>query len=336
MASTIKDVAKMADVSISTVSRVINESKPVSPEARRRVLHAIEVLDYKPNEVARSLVTKKSNLIGVIVDDIGSEFASSILRGVEEVGRMYKYDILLSSSYGDSEVEIKFAKLFAQKQVEGIIIISNKLNPKLMYKLEESKIPYINMNKFYNIEDNATVRVDFEKASYDMVNYLQELGHKKIAAVAMKKDIDRTEEKFKIKAYEKAMSEKNLPVKEIFTMGIKENDVLDIEDEILKAVKEEGVTAMICSQDELAIFVTNVLLDHGIKVPEDVSVTGFGGNKLSSIYRPKITTVQIPYYDIGAVAIRKILKIIKEEDKELEETIVLPVQILKRESAKRI
>ena len=116
MASTIKDVAKMADVSISTVSRVINDSKPVSPEARRRVLKAIEVLDYKPNEVARSLVTKKSNLIGVIVNDIGSTYVSSILRGVEEIGRMYKYDILLSSSYGDSEVEVKFAKLLLQNK----------------------------------------------------------------------------------------------------------------------------------------------------------------------------------------------------------------------------
>ena len=144
MASTIKDVAKMADVSISTVSRVINDSKPVSPEARRRVLHAIDVLDYKPNEVARSLVTKKSNLIGVIVEDIGSNFISQILRGVEEVGRMYKYDILLSSSYGDQESEMKFANLLAQKQVEGIIVISNLHNPKLEYKLEESKIPYVN------------------------------------------------------------------------------------------------------------------------------------------------------------------------------------------------
>lgn len=336
MASTIKDVAKMADVSISTVSRVINESKPVSPEARRRVFHAIEVLDYKPNEVARSLVTKKSNLIGVIVDDIGSEFASSILRGVEEVGRMYKYDILLSSSYGDPEIEIKFAKLFAQKQVEGIIIISNDLNQKLMYKLEETKIPYINMNKFYNIEDNATVRIDYEKASYDMVEYLQELGHTKIAAIAMKKDIDRTEEKYKVKGYTDAMKAKNLDIREIYTMGIKENNVEEVSQEILKAVKEEGITALFCSQDEVAIYVTNILLDNGIKVPEQVSVTGFGGNKLSSIYRPKITTVQIPYYDIGAVAIRKILKIIKNEDNEREESIVLPVQILKRESAKRI
>lgn len=334
MASTIKDVAKMADVSISTVSRVINDSKPVSPEARRRVLHAIEVLDYKPNEVARSLVTKKSNLIGVIVDDIGSSYVSQILRGVEEIGRMYKYDILLSSSYGDSEIELKFAKLFSQKQVEGIIVISNKLNQKLMYKLEESKIPYINMNRFYNIEDTLTVRIDYEKASYEMTKFLQELGHKKIDIIAMKKDIDRTEERHKVTGYEKAMKEENLDTNGIYTMGVSEKDVLDVSDEIIKSVKD-GTTAFCCTQDELAIFTINTLVDNGYKVPEDISVTGFGGTALSGIYRPKLTTVKIPYYDIGAVAIRKILKEIKKETTE-EEAIVLPVQILKRESTKKI
>lgn len=332
MASTIKDVAKMADVSISTVSRVINDSKPVSPEARRRVLHAIEVLDYKPNEVARSLVTKKSNLIGVIVDDIGSPYVSQILRGVEEVGRMYKYDILLSSSYGDPEVELKFAKLFSQKQVEGIIVISNKLNQKLMYKLEETKIPYINMNKFYNLDENLTVRIDYKKASYEMVKHLQELGHKNISCIAMKKDIDRTEEKYKVLGYEKAMEEASLETKEVYTMGITEKAVNEVEEEILTSVKN-GTTAFFCSQDELAIYTINALLDNGIKVPEQVSVTGFGGNNLSNLYRPKLTTVKIPYYDIGAVAIRRILKEIKKEQDPNEEVIVLPVQILKRDSA---
>ncbi len=176
MASTIKDVAKMADVSISTVSRVINDSKPVSPEARRRVLHAIDALDYKPNEVARSLVTKKSNLIGVIVEDIGLNFISQILQGVEEVGKMYNYDILLSSSYGDPETEIKFAKLLLQKQVEGILVISNLENSKLEYKLEESKIPYIMINNFYQIK-KYKASIDFVKASEEMVEYLYKNGH---------------------------------------------------------------------------------------------------------------------------------------------------------------
>lgn len=335
MTATIKDVAKMADVSISTVSRVINDSKPVSPEARRRVLHAIEVLDYKPNEVARSLVTKKSNLIGVIVDDIGSPYCSQILRGVEEIGRMYKYDMLLSCSYGDPEIELKFAKLFLQKQVEGIIVISHKLNNKLMYKLEETKIPYINVNKFYDLEDNLTVRIDYDTASYEMVKYLQELGHKKITCVAIQKDIDRTEEKFKVLGYDQAMDEAGLEKSKIYTMGLSEKDIIDIEKDILLKV-DEGTTAFFCTQDEIAIHTINTLLENGIKVPEDISVTGFGGNSLSTIYRPKLTTVQIPYYDIGAVAIRRILKEIKKEHDPNEEVIVLPVQILKRDSAKKI
>ena len=220
MASTIKDVAKMADVSISTVSRVINESKPVSPEAKKRVLHAIEVLDYKPNEVARSLVTKKSNLIGVIVSDIGSNYVAQILRGVEEIGRMYNYDIILSSSYGDGQIEVKFAKLLLQKQVEGIIVISDTLNNKLLYKLEESKKPYIVLNRFYNIDEHYSVGINNKKATYDMTKYLIEKGHKNIACLIVRKDFDRTEEKYKVEGYKKALGENSLKENIIELNGI--------------------------------------------------------------------------------------------------------------------
>ncbi|MDO5715464.1 MAG: LacI family DNA-binding transcriptional regulator [Tissierellia bacterium] len=336
MASTIKDVAKMADVSISTVSRVINDSKPVSPEARRRVLHAIEVLDYKPNELARSLVTKKSNLIGVIVEDIGSTYVSQILRGVEEIGRMYNYDILLSSSYGDSDTEIKFANLLAQKQVEGIIVISNILNTKLEYRLEEGKIPYIMLNLLYNTEDNFRVNVNFEQASYNMVQYLIEKGHRNIASLAIRKDIDRTSELKKVKGYEQAMEKEGLEQVKLFTNGSSFQEVQAIKDEILRTIEEKELTAIVTTQDEMAIHLMNLLFDEGIKVPEDLSITGFGGSRMSDIYRPKLTTVKIPYYDLGAVAIRRILKEIAKEKAQDPNEVVLPAQILKRESVKEL
>lgn len=336
MASTIKDVAKMADVSISTVSRVINDSKPVSPEARRRVLHAIEVLDYKPNEVARSLVTKKSNLIGVIVEDIASNFISQILRGVEEIGRMYNYDILLSSSYGDEEVEVKFAKLFAQKQVEGIIVISNKLNTKLEYKLEESKIPYVIINNFYEVDKRFTPVVDYEKASYDMVKYLIEKGHKNIASFAIRKDIDRTLEKYKIAGYDRAVEEYGLRKTKIFIEGFEALDVEDKKEEILEELSKNNITAVFSTYDSIAINLMNLLLDNGIKTPYDISITGFGGSNLSNIYRPRLTTVKIPFYDIGAVSIRKILKKISKETDTLKEEVILPYRFIERESVKEI
>lgn len=335
MASTIKDVAKMADVSISTVSRVINDSKPVSPEARRRVLHAIDVLDYKPNEVARSLVTKKSNLIGVIVEDIGSNFISQILRGVEEVGRMYKYDILLSSSYGDQESEMKFANLLAQKQVEGIIVISNLHNPKLEYKLEESKIPYVIISNFYDIE-KFSATIDYEKASYDMVNLLIAKGHKNIASLGVRRDYDRTFEKKKIEGYNKAMEEHGLKKINLFVEGLEAEDVENEEKNIINVIKKEKITAFFTSYDTIAIHLMNLLLDNGYKTPQDISVTGFGGSYISNIYRPKLTTVKIPYYDIGAVSIRKILKKIAKEDSDFSENVVLPSEILERESVKSL
>lgn len=333
MASTIKDVAKMADVSISTVSRVINDSKPVSPEARRRVLKAIEVLDYKPNEVARSLVTKKSNLIGVIVNDIGSTYVSSILRGVEEIGRMYKYDILLSSSYGDSEVEVKFAKLLLQKQVEGIIVISDTLNTKLLYRLEESKIPYINVNRFYNVDEHYTVGVNHKDGTYQMTNYLVENGHKNIGLLYVRKDFDRTEEKIKEDGYLEALEEHGLAKNTIGIEGIREKDVAGIMDKLEEKIKS-GVTAFVTTQDELGIHLQNALLDRGYKIPEDVSITGYGATEMTELTRPKLTSVKVPYYDIGAVAIRKILKEIKKE--ESEDKVYLPARIVERDSVKKI
>ena len=333
MASTIKDVAKMADVSISTVSRVINDSKPVSPEARRRVLKAIEVLDYKPNEVARSLVTKKSNLIGVIVNDIGSTYVSSILRGVEEIGRMYKYDILLSSSYGDSEVEVKFAKLLLQKQVEGIIVISDTLNTKLLYRLEETKIPYINVNRFYNVDEHYTVGVNHKDGAYQMTNYLVENGHKNIGLLYVRKDFDRTEEKIKEDGYLEALEEHGLAKNTIGIEGIREKDVAGIMDKVEEKIRS-GVTAFVTTQDELGIHLQNALLDRGYKIPEDVSVTGYGATEMTELTRPKLTSVKVPYYDIGAVAIRKILKEIKKE--ESEDKVYLPARIVERDSVKKI
>lgn len=336
MTSTIKDVAKMADVSISTVSRVINDSKPVSPEARRRVLHAIDVLDYKPNEVARSLVTKKSNLIGVIVEDIGLNFISRILQGVEEVGKMYNYDILLSSSYKDLKTEVKFANLLLQKQVEGIIVVSNMQNPKLEYKLEEAKIPHVLINNFYQVE-KFQASIDFEKASKNMVELLMKKGHKKIASLAVKKDIDRTLERFKVKGYEKAMEEHNLKKVQLFVDGWQSENIEKEKEIIIKTIKEENITAIFTTYDTLAINLINVLYDNGIKVPEDVSVTGFGGGYLSSIYRPRLTTVKMPYYDIGAISIRQILKTISNKEKEIKgEGVLLPIRILERESVKEI
>lgn len=332
MAVTIKDVARLAEVSISTVSRVINDSKPVSPEARRRVLAAIDELGYQPNEVARSLVTKKSNIVGIIVDDIGSSYVAQIIRGVEEVGRMYNYDILLLSSYSDKEAEIRFVQLLMQKQVAGILIVSEILNPEVLAHLNMSKIPFVYLNKYYNVLESPTVKINNLDASEKVMKYLIDEGHRKIAYVTQEKDIDLTIEKHKILGYSTFMNQigEKKNIFEVDGHGI--NDGYALGERILDKLIKEEITAIFCCEDEIAIGLINYLYDNNINVPDDISVIGYGDISQASVYRPKLTTIKEPYYDIGAVAIRRILKVLKGEKLE-DQAIELPVQLMVRDSS---
>lgn len=335
MAVTIKDVAKMAGVSISTVSRVINDSKPVSPESRRKVLHAIETLGYEPNEIARSLVTKRSNLIGVIVDDIGNYYISQIVRGIEEIGRMYNYDIVLCSSYGDAETELKFLQLLRSKQVEGVIIASEIINEELIDLVDKLRIEIMYLNRYYSIPELPTITIDTEKAINLMMDHLKDLGHRKIVYLTQENDIDLRIENTKIKTYKEAM--KNMGSQPLVHRvdshridgGYKAGPKL------VEILQKHDATAVFCCQDELAIGLMNYMYDNNIKVPEDVSVVGYGDISVAGIYRPALTTIREPYYDIGAVAIRKILKELIGESID-DRNIELPVRLIKRKSSQRI
>ena len=143
MPVTIKDVARMSGVSISTVSRVINDSKPVSSNIRDRVFKVIEETGYVPNPVARSLVMKKSQLIGVITPGSSQYTMSEFLNGVEEIARMYEYDTILCNTYCESSKEIAYVDLLKSKQVAGIIFITQNLNEELDKKLKKSAIPTV-------------------------------------------------------------------------------------------------------------------------------------------------------------------------------------------------
>lgn len=334
MAATIKDVARLAEVSISTVSRVINDSKPVSPEARRRVLKAIEDLGYKPNEVARSLVTKKSNLIGVIIDDIGNSYVANIVRGIEEIGRMYNYDILLCSSYGDKETETKFIQVLTSKQVEGIILVSEIANDEVVANIDKYKIPLVYLNRYYMM-DIPTVTIDNEEASKQIMKHLIELGHRKILYITQGKNNEQTLEKYKIKGYMESINSINEDPYIYEVKGHRLAYGYKIGDDIKEIIKNNNITAIFCCQDEIAIGLINYLVDNNIKVPEDISIAGYGDITLASIYRPKLTTIREPYYDIGAVAIRRILKSISGEPIE-EKSIRLPIQMIVRESTKKL
>ena len=329
---TIKDVAKLAGVSISTVSRVMNNSKPVSPEARQKVLDAIAKLDFKPNELARSLVMRKSNLVGVIVEDIGIEYMAQLIRGIEEIGRVYNYDILLQSSYGNEEALNNSIDFLATKQVEGLIIITENLTDETLIKLRETRVPFILLDKYHAYKNLNTVKIDYSKEQYKLIKYLYDLGHENVLYIGNSEDNVLNNAKFA--GYNKAADELN---KENFVLkidGLSSNDGYNIGKEAIKICKDNNITAVSLMNDEMAIGFIDYCADNGIKVPDELSVVGFGDSSIANIYRPNLTTVSIPYYDIGAIAIRALIKRIKHEEEILLDDWVIECTVVARESSK--
>jgi len=330
---TIKDVARLAGVSISTVSRVINDSKPVSKEVREKVQEVIEETGYRPNDVARSLVTRRSYLIGVIVNDLTSFYVSEMVKGVEEVGKMYNFDILLCSSYYDKEAQIKYLQLLDRKQAEGLIMIGYKFEQEIFDKIKKLNKPTVYFTRDVKDKNVNHVKIDAKAAMYEMTKYIIKNGHKKILYAYDFKD-DTTHEKEKMKGIENAIKEdKDASWKKIDAKGRKYKEGYSFGEKL----SEEKIkyTTIMCSNDEIAMGLTNSLFDNNVKVPEDVSVVGYGDYREGNIIRPKLTTVGEPYYDIGAVLIRNLIKEIEGEE-QIDRKINLPFSIVKRDSLKSL
>lgn len=334
MAVTIKDVAKKANVSISTVSRVINDSKPVSDEIKKRVLEVIRETGYTPNPVARSLVMKKSRLIGVIVPDIASFYIGEVLNAMEEIAKAYGYEIILCNSYGENEQELKYLNLLKSKQVEGVIFITHELQEEHRDFIEKNQMPVVMVNRNTKEGSIYSVTVNHYDATYEMMKYLIDQGHRKIALIrnGTTEDVFGTEQ---LDAYKKALSEANVPYNDSLVHDGKFL-VQRAYEAVEHMISEQNVpTAIFATSDDMAVGAMNALVDNGFKVPEDVSVVGFYDTKLSSLFRPKLTTVKQPIYDMGAVAIRLLIKLIKGE--EIQDNMVyLPHSLVIRDSCRKI
>lgn len=332
--TTIKDVAEKAGVSIATVSRVINNSKQVSQQVKEKVLKAIEEMDFKPNPVARSLVMKKSRLIGVVVPEMSSYFFGEIMNGIEEIFRTHAYDIIICNSCGNHEQEMRDLDLFTAKQVEGIIFMSWKLENQVVDHIKKMKIPVIMINRNTSKLAVPSVSIDNYKAAYELTQYLLEKGHREIVLIRNSIDVDAFGLE-QYKGYKQALMDYGIDANKNF---VKYGDFsLDNSYNIVKSLIEEDnlPTAIFATSDVMAIGAINALKDSGLNVPEDVSVVGFNDIRLASIYRPKLTVIHQPLYNIGTVAAKMTIDYINGNESE-DNIIILPHSLIERESCKAI
>lgn len=333
MAITIKDIAKMAGVSISTVSRVLNNSKPVNEEIRKRVMEAVEQTGYRPNAMARGLVRNQSGLIGIIIPEFKNTVFDGVIDGVSSIAKVYGYDILLSMTGGSLANEIHYLHLFREKQVDGIVLSSVGLKDEHIEIIQHSEIPCVLVGQVSHVPSIPSVHVDNFSASYEAVTSLIQHGHRRIAMIrGPVEDIAAGHERSR--GYRAAMADAGICVDEswIVASGFSVHDGY----ESMRKLIERGAnpTAVFAAADRMAIGAMNYLFENGYHIPDDLSIVGFDDIDMSSVVRPKLTTVHYSANEIGMTAVRNLMKKIKGEGTYAQHT-ELPHRLVMRDSIRR-
>lgn len=309
MKVTINDIAKMAGVSISTVSRVINNSKPVKEEVRMRVMEAIKRTNYRSGSIIDDSARTESQLIGVIAPQFSHTVLNDMVAGIGSIARLYGYELLIGLTDGTAESELDHLKRFGNIQSQGIIFVGSILERRHIETIEAAGIPCIVIGQVSNTPSIPSVHVDNVTASYEAVTHLIHKGHSRIAMIRGTGDSGIGSDRFK--GYKQAMSDAGLPVRENWVI----ESELSVDDGMnaMQRIAETGdmPSAVFCSTDWMALGAINYLLDHGLRIPEDVAVFGFDGSYLSSIIRPKLSTVEYSASDIGMTATRNLIKMIR-------------------------
>lgn len=329
---TIYDVAREANVSMATVSRVVNGNPNVKPATRKKVLEVISRLGYRPNAVARGLASKKTTTVGVIIPDISSTFFAELARGIEDIATMYKYNIILSNSDQNKDKELHLLNTMLGKQVDGIVFMSGNVSSEHVEEFEKSPVPIVLAGSIEETGQVPSVNIDYEQATYDAVSSFVEKGHKNIGFVIgpLHEPIN---EKKKLNGYKRALNEAGIEfVEDLVVEGDDTYDSgIEAFDRMLEL--ENKPTAIYVGSDEMALGVIHGAEDKGYHIPDDFEVISSDNTRLALMVRPQLTSVVQPLYDIGAVAMRLLTKLMNKE-KVSEQTVVLPHRIEQRSSTK--
>ena len=328
---TIYDVAKKAGVSMATVSRVVNGNPNVKPGTRKKVMEVIEELDYRPNAVARGLASKKTTTVGVIIPDVTNVYFSSLARGIDDVATMYKYNIILANSDGNEEKEIQVFNTLLAKQVDGIIYMGTHLTEKLREQIKHSKTPVVLAGSIDHKNEIVSVHVDYVKAVKEAVNNMLAHGDKRVAFVSGPLNYPINGE-YRLKGYKEALTENGIDFDQ--DLVFETNDSYRAGETLWPALSAAHADAAFVADDELATGVLNGAVDAGVQIPAEFEVITGNDSKLTQIVRPKLSSITQPLYDIGAVAMRCLTKMMNKENEDLDKTVELQYGFIKRGSTR--
>lgn len=312
--ATLKDVAKFSGYSIKTVSRVVNNLAEVSPETRLKVERAILELGYQPNTLARSLANGRTNTIGVIIPHSADyifthPFFNEVLRGIAEVLGENQFNLLLHLAHDNAP----YARLYSQRKVDGLILMSIPVGDPCIQGLEESGVPCLCTCRISENADSANwVDADFVGGVEQAIDHLISLGHRRIAILAGPMSL--VSPRLRVLGYRNSLKKYHLPVTDGYIL---EGDFTSESGHNLAVSvmnQSEPPTALLCGDDMMAFGAIQGLKEYGYRVPEDVSVIGFDDISLARFSSPPLTTIRQDTYQKGRIAADALLSLIREKD----------------------
>ncbi|MEK4509391.1 LacI family transcriptional regulator [Paenibacillus anaericanus] len=333
MAATIKDIGRVAGVSTATVSRVINNLGGYNEETEKKVMAVAKALGYRKNESARSLVQKSTNIIGVIMPDVATNFYGDIVNGIEDASYEYGYSVILTHA-GINGCRINESlNLMGERRVDGIIIVSVELHEAEIESLTSLDIPFILLSTKTNREDTPYIKVDDFSAAYTAVNYLIENNHR-VIGMAGANPVDPIAGTPRINGYIQALTDHGIKV-DLNLIKAGDFSFESGKSAMQQFIEDKApITAVFCASDEAALGIISICFENGISVPNDISLVGYDNSTVSYMSIPPLTTVAQPFYKMGKEGCLKLIGSI--QNKTNIESEVIPHELVVRQSVKKI
>ena len=333
MGVTIKDVARESGVNISTVSRALNNSYGVHDDTRQHVLAVANRLRYRPNRVARGLVTGRSHSLALILSDIRNPFFAEVARGAEDAASAAGCDLVLCNSDLDAGKQMQYVQSLLEKRVDGILMNSvSALNREQQAQLAACGVPIVLLNRTSSSRAFSTVCADNETGGALAARHLLELGHRKIAHITGPRQhgnlSDRT------RGFVRTLAGSRTPVDPVVLHGdFNFAGGASLTGKLLDGHPE--VTAVFAGNDVMAFGAVRAILDRGLRIPEDISLVGFDNIEFASVMYPPLTTIHQPKYQMGQAAVEILLRLGRDKHKPMPEQRVLGVELIERQSCRR-
>lgn len=337
MTVTLKDISEKVGVTESTVSRVLNGIPKASQETREEILRVAREMGYNRNQIARSLVTKETNTIGLIISDLSNTYFARVAGGIEEIASKYGFSLILSTTGGREQEELKYINLMQEKRVDGLLFASGRMPESCKQALKKINIPIVVVAREIG-EDLPSVHINNIEESYRAVEYLIEAGHRQLAMISGTLT-DKESGAYRLQGFKQALKDHGLDYKEELVVegDFKLESGYRAMQKILKysSESEAPITAVFTASDEMGVGAIKAIKASGREVPSDISVIGFDNNIISLATDPELTTISQPEEKLGYKAMEMLYKIMQGEELD-QQRIYLPCHLIERDSVCRL